>query len=229
MRQAVRRMVGVGGATTLAIGAALVLALPASAHDFAAGASCQGDNAVLNVKLTNYVGNKNTVTITDTPDGGTTTTPFDQKFGPNFEQTIVDQDATVGHTFHVVVQADDKKSSDRKKYSHDETYTTPACMTPPTTTTTPPTTTTTTTTTAPPTTTTTTAVVPTSSGTTAPPAPETTTAAVVAATTTTPGSGSLPFTGVNTALPLGIAGLLVIAGGGILFWLRFNARRRHSS
>jgi uncharacterized surface anchored protein len=215
-------MVGVGGATVVAIGAALVLALPASAHNHTDDAGCVGNDAVLNVHLFQYNGNaKNYVTITDTPDGGSATVVVDhKKFGSEYLKTVTDTDATVAHTFTITV-----KAGDNDAYSFTDTKPTPVCKTPPPTTTT----TTTTTTTVPPTTTTTTTAPSTTTGTTTPPAPETTTAAVVAATTTTPGSGSLPFTGVNTALPLGIAGLLVVAGGGILFWLRFNARRRHSS
>jgi LPXTG-motif cell wall-anchored protein len=48
-------------------------------------------------------------------------------------------------------------------------------------------------------------------------------------TTTTPAavaSAQLPNTGVSAAVPLGIAGVLLVAGGGILVWMRMSARRR---
>ncbi|HEX5405010.1 MAG TPA: hypothetical protein VFX16_22225 [Pseudonocardiaceae bacterium] len=193
----------------------LALALPASAHVHTDSAGCKGNDAVFTVSLTRYnADKKNTVTITDQ---GTTVVDH-VSFGSSYSDTITDTDATVAHVFTInVVAGDDVDGS--QGFTFYDKQTSPVCDTPPpppTTTTPPPTTTTTT---APPTTTTPETTPP---ATTAPP---TTTSAVVAAATTTPGSGSLPFTGVNTALPLGIAGLLVVAGGGILFWLRMKARR----
>jgi hypothetical protein len=198
----------------------LVLALPASAHNHTDSAICDGSNAVFTVTLSNYNGGvKNTITVTDQ---GKTILDH-QTFKGGFSQDFTDTDATVQHVFTVNVLAGDDKDG-KQGFTFYDTKTSPVCSTPPTsttttTTTTPPPPPPSSTTTAPPTTTT--AVVPPVTTT----APPTTTSAVVAAATTTPGSGSLPFTGVNTALPLGIAGLLVVAGGGILFWLRFKARR----
>jgi hypothetical protein len=220
MRQAARRAVGIGGATAVAIGAMLALALPASAHVHSDTAGCYNNSAVFKVDLENYNGGKtNTVTITDQ---GTTIVNA-ETFKTSYVKTFTDADATVAHTFTIsVVAGDDKTGS--QGFTFKDTQTSPVCETPP-----PPPPTTTTTTPPPPSSTTTAPPTTTSSSTTPPPAtttaPPTTTTAVVAAATTTPGSGSLPFTGVNTALPLGIAGLLVVAGGGILFWLRFKARR----
>jgi hypothetical protein len=230
MRQAVRRTVGIGGATAVAIGAALALALPASAHTPTITAACDTETgqAVVTISLGAYSDNKplkNWVQLDY--DGGSllAQTPFSK----TFPETSYRVDGTKAHSFTMTVFAYDdpngKSHGNGSRQQWDGTFpaSSTACVQPkPTETSTTTTTTTTdtsTTTPAPPTTTT---------GTTAPPSVETTTAAVIAATTTTPGSGSLPFTGVNTALPLGIAGLLVVAGGGILFWLRFNARRRQS-
>jgi hypothetical protein len=215
MRQAMRRAIGLGGATFVAVGAALVLTLPASAHDHSDMASCIDGQSVLSVKLTNYGDGPNSVTITET-DGNGKVTPLASvaDFTPAKSFTFT-EDGTITQSYHVVVVAHSSQ------FSFDHTDTTPKCVTtttttvPPTTTTTRPTHTTTkppTTTTAPPTTTT---------------AGATTTTAVVAAATTT-GAGTLPFTGVNATFPLLIAGVLVIVGGGILLWLRLAARRRRT-
>lgn len=219
MRLSVRRAVGVAGATAVAIGAALVLALPASAHNHDDSAVCDGPNAVFTVNLVNYNGSKNvknSVLITDTPDGGQAATLVDNpSFGSGYKHTFTDQNATIGHTFYIKVVA-----ADGSAYSFTDSPKTPPCVKtspPPTSTTTkvPPTATTTPATTTP---------VRTTTGSTT-----TTSAVAVAATSTTPvGTGTLPYTGVNVALPLGIAGVLVIAGGGLLLWLRFNARRRNA-
>jgi hypothetical protein len=237
MRLAARRTVGVIGATGVAIGAAMVLALPASAHTPNIQASCDSykGQMVLSIDLSSYVvgphGEKNTVTATDTPEGGAAITLVDTPFGTAYNATFnatstpATGSASVANHFHVKVTAQDFPNNPDYSKTYDKVIY-PCVKTPPpppsSTTTAPPTTTTTT---APPTTTTTT------TGSTTAPATTTSEAVVAAASTTpaAPGSGSLPFTGVNTALPLGIAGLLVVAGGGILFWLKFNARRRHSS
>jgi len=213
-----RRAIGIGGATFVAVGAVLVLTLPASAHIHTDSASCVDGKSVLDISLTLYNPDlKNSVTITET-DGNNKVTDLhtDANFGATYAHTFT-EDGTITQSYHIVV-----KASDGDQFSFDHTDTTPACTEGGTTTTTPPTTTTTvpptTTTTAKPPTTTTTP--PNTGGT-------TTTTAVVAGATTT-GAGTLPFTGVNATFPLLIAGVLVIAGGGILLWLRFAARRRRT-
>ena len=213
MRQAMRRAIGIGGATFVAVGAVLALTLPASAHNHDDSASCVDGKSVLVVKLTNYQGHPNSVNITETDGNGKATTLASvADFTPARSFTFT-EDGTITQSYHIVVAAKDQG------FSFDHTDTTPKCVTTTTTTTVPPTTTTTTpthTTTKPPTTTT------------APPTTgATTTTAVVAAATTT-GAGTLPFTGVNATFPLLIAGVLVIAGGGILLWLRLAARRRRT-
>jgi hypothetical protein len=219
MRQAMRRAIGIGGATFVAVGAALVLTLPASAHNHTDSASCVDGKSVLDISLTAYNGSvKNSVTITETDGNGKVTVLHsDNNFGSTYVHTFT-EDGAITQSYHIVVTA-----SDGSQFSFDHTDTTPACTEGGTTTTTPPPTTTT----APPTTTTTakpptTTTAPGTTGATA-----TTTTAVVAGATTT-GAGTLPFTGVNATFPLLIAGVLVIAGGGILLWLRLAARRRRT-
>lgn len=215
MRLAVRRAVGIAGATAVAIGAALTLALPASAHDHSFDAMCKGSDINVEVTLTNYTGSPNTVKVTDTDASGASTTLVDNTdFGHSYVHTFVIANASTKHTFAITVGSGDNIGAFSQSKSAG-----PCCPGKTTTTTPPPTTTTTV---APPTTTT-------------PPAthsttPTTTTAVVAAATSTGPvGTASLPFTGANVGLPLGIAGFLVVVGGGLLFWLRFSAKRRHQS
>lgn len=234
MRLAVRRTVGIGGATAVALGAVLALGLPASAHTPKIQANCDTatGKAVVSINLRDYVthgkyAKHNTVTLTE--DGTTVLlakTNFDTMYPPN--QTSAGSndinnwasfsvDGVEGHKFVMhVTSVDNIGAGDFKAQSYPCEQPTSTTTPPPTTTETTTTTTTTeTTTTAPPTTTT--------ENTT------TTTAPAVAAATTTPaapGAGTLPFTGVNAGVPLGIAGALVVIGGGILFYLRFNARRR---
>jgi LPXTG-motif cell wall-anchored protein len=213
-----RRTVGIGGAAAVALGAAMVLALPASAHNHSDSAGCYGSTAVFSVNLENYnSGVTNTVTITDNG-----TTVVDGKtFGSSYNTPVKDDNATIEHTFKItVVAGDDKPNKDgmgRNGFSFVDSQTSPVCVKE--------------TSTPPPTTTTTTPPPPPSSSTSATPPPATTTSeAVVAAATTTPagppGAATLPNTGVNAGLPLGIAGGLVVIGGGILFWLRFSSRRK---
>jgi uncharacterized surface anchored protein len=217
MRQAMRRAIGIGGATFVAVGAALVLTLPASAHVHTDSASCVDGKSVLDISLTQYNPDaKNKVTITETDGNGKVTVLHDASFGATFVQSFT-EDGTITQSYHVVVTA-----SDGAQFGFDHTDKTPACTeggssttAPPTTTTAPPTHTTT----KPPTTTTAPSTI---GGTT------TTTTAVVAGATTT-GAGTLPFTGVNATFPLLIAGVLVVAGGGILLWLRLAARRRRTN
>ncbi len=208
MRQAMRRAIGIGGATFVAVGAALVLTLPASAHNHSDSASCTDGKSVLTVDLTNYGGHPNSVTITETDGNGKVTVLHsDADFTPRYKNTFT-EDGTVTQSYHVVVVAHDEG------FSFNHTDTTPKCSE-----TTPPTSVPSTSMSPP----------PTHHATTKPPttAPATTTTAVVAAVTTA-GSGTLPFTGVNATFPLLIAGVLVVAGGGILLWLRMAARRRRT-
>jgi hypothetical protein len=209
-----RRAIGIGGATFVAVGAALVLTLPASAHNHTDSASCVDGKSVLDISLTAYNAKAtNSVNITETDGNGKVTVLHnDANFGATYVHTFT-EDGTITQSYHIVV-----KASDGDQFSFNHTDTTPACVTTTTTTTVPPTTTT-----VPPTTTKVTATVTTTTS----PAPTTTTAVVAGATTT--GSGTLPFTGVNATFPLLIAGVLVVAGGGILLWLRLAARRRRTN
>ncbi len=214
MRLAMRRTVGIGGAAAVALGAAMVLALPASAHNHSDSASCYNTTAQFQVNLANYTARNNTVTITDQGK-----TVVDDTFHGSYNKTIKDDDATVEHVFKItVVAGDDTPGPDGNGpagFSFVDTQTSPVCETPPP----PPPPASSSSTPPPP---------PASSSTPAP--PTTTSEAVVAAATTTPagpaGAAPLPNTGVNAGLPLGIAGGLVVIGGGILFWLRYSSRRK---
>jgi uncharacterized surface anchored protein len=161
--------------------------------------------------------NPNSVTVTE---GGVVIFAKDP-FGKTYGKTVT-LDGTKVHNVIVHFQAwDDPTGSNH--WTVDIPVQTTVCgdHKPPSSTTPPPTTTTAppthTTTPKPPTSTT----APTTTGGT------TTTTAVVAGATTT-GTGTLPFTGVNATFPLLIAGVLVVAGGGILLWLRLAARRRRT-
>jgi hypothetical protein len=226
MRLAMRRTVGVGGATVAAIGAMLALALPASAHTPIITPACDKDSGhmTLTIDLTQYVkpkqdsGDENTVWATDTLADGTVIDlipqskpdTFDTEFHITFDanSTPAAGPNDVANTFEVKVTAWD--APDNPSFSPDFKKTVYPCVekqSPP-----PP----------PPTKPT----LPPSQST--PPAPTSTTTAVVAAASTTnapPGAGELASTGVNAGVPLRIAGALVIIGGGILFFLRYKARR----
>jgi hypothetical protein len=235
MRQAARRAVGIGGAGAVAIGAMLALALPASAHthNHSAGCNTNTDKIEYNLDLEQYQTTfngkpiKNTVNVTDNTTGDVIVNNDD--FGTKLVSTLpVPGDVTVEHKFTIVVVAGDdkdiKNGQGKKGFSFTAYDTASPCPPPSSSSATPPPSDSSVPPSQPPSSQPSSVPPPTSNTTTAPPT-TTTTTAVVAAATTTPGSGSLPFTGVNTALPLGIAGLLVVAGGGILFWLRFKARR----
>jgi LPXTG-motif cell wall-anchored protein len=216
-----RRTVGVGGAAAVALGAMLALALPASAHTPLIKASCDTDTgqASVMINLTNYVKKKHqTNTVTLTMDGSTVLlqpTDFDTMYPPDQTkagsddlsnwQVFPNLDGTVAHHFVMHVTSDDGIGAG------DFPADSPMCPQP--TKPTPP----------PPTQPT----QPPSQSSSTPPPPSTTTAVVAAATTTSvpPGAGELASTGVNAGFPIAIAGLLVIAGGGILFFLRFKARK----
>lgn len=216
MRQALRRTIGLGGAAFVAVGAALVLTLPASAHDTIATPGCAKDgHATIHIQtIRNYDVNKshpknNSITVKE----GNNTLFGPDMFGVSYDN-VVTIDGTQPHSLIVHVQSWDNVGT------MDIPVSTTVCKTPPSSTTAPPTTTS-----APPT-------KPSGTTTTAPPMTTTggatTTTALVAAATTSSTEGTLPFTGVNTAFPLLIAGVLVVAGGGILLWLRLAAKRRRT-
>lgn len=226
MRLAVRRTVGIGGAAAVALGAMLALAIPASAHTPVITPACDKDSGhmVLTIDLTKYVkpgknsDKQNTVWATDTLADGTvinlipesTPATFDTEFHAVFDanSTPAAGPNDVANAFEVKVTAQD--APDNPAFSPDFKKTVYPCVEK-TTQPTPP----------PPT-------QPSQPSQSTPPPPTSTTTAVVAAATTTnvpPGSGELASTGVNAGFPLAIAGALVIIGGGILFWLRYNARK----
>jgi LPXTG-motif cell wall-anchored protein len=214
MQLAMRRAIAIGGATFVAVGATLALSLPASANTNHSTVSCTDGVATLHVVLEHYSNTKgpNSVTITDASGNNDATQIYhSDDFSPQLIQDFT-ADGTVAQTFHIKVVP----SAEQLKVDQD--YTTPPCPSTTTTTTAPPTTTTTasaTTTTAPPTTTKG-GILPT----TVPP----TTTAVLAA-----GTAPLPNTGVSATMPLTIGGALLVAGGGILLWMRMSAKRRRTS
>ncbi|HEX9337423.1 MAG TPA: LPXTG cell wall anchor domain-containing protein [Pseudonocardiaceae bacterium] len=205
MRQGLRRTIGLGGAAFVAVGAALVLTLPASAHATVATPGCAKDShATIEVHTTvKYDVDKthpknNSITITE----GNTTLFGPDMFGQTYSNTVtLTVDSTKTHDVNVHVQSWNNIGT------MDIPLTTLVCSEnkPPTSTTT-----------AAPTTTT------------MAPATTTSTTAVVAAATTAAPAATLPNTGVNAAFPLLIAGVLVVAGGGILLWLRLGAKRRRT-
>jgi LPXTG-motif cell wall-anchored protein len=211
MRAGLRRTIGLGGAAFVAVGAALVLTLPASAHQTVATASCAGDGnttVVINIHTTRDYSTdaqhpkSNKVWILDASGK----TIFSDMFGASYSNNIAGTsltpplDGTAAHNITVRAKGFDGQGDDTIP------LTTPICkqsQPTPTTTTVPPTTTTTV----------------------APPSHEAaTTTPVVAAA-----SSQLPNTGVNAGMPLLIAGVLVVAGGGILLWLRIAAKRRSTN
>jgi len=169
---------------------------------------------VLTIDLEQYAkgsdGQVNTITATDQPAGGKLITLIDAgtKFDTTFTATFNASStpatgaADVTNTFMVSVKAWDDPNGDKGFTTTFNQAVEPCVKTPPTTTTT----------TVPPTTTTT------------KPAATTTKTPVVAAA-----SSQLPNTGVNAGMPLLVAGVLVVAGGGILLWLRIAAKRRSTN
>jgi LPXTG-motif cell wall-anchored protein len=184
----------------------------AGAHTNRSSAECVDDTTTLTVDLTAYRDEKkNTVKITDNG-----TVLHEGEFGKNFQKEF-DAPGDVEHIFTIEVKAwDDPKAE--KGWSFTDEHKVAACVEvtePPTSTseTTPPseTTTTTTTTEAPP--------APTSSEVAPPVAttPPTT-------TTTEVQEEALAETGASIALPLGIAGVLIVGGVGALFVVRRRSK-----
>jgi LPXTG-motif cell wall-anchored protein len=213
MQLAMRRAIAIGGATFVAVGATLALSLPASAHTNTTTVSCTDGVSTLHVSLQSYnnTHGPNSVTVTDKSGNNDSVQLYHaDDFTPGYNHSFT-EDGTVTQVYHLTVVPSGGQ------LAVDQDYTTAPCpKTPPTTTTTtvPPTTTTTT---APPTTTTTKGgILPTT-------VPPTTTA--VLATGTAP----LPNTGVSATMPLTIGGALLVAGGGILLWMRMSAKRRRTS
>ncbi|MEV6609380.1 hypothetical protein [Kutzneria sp. NPDC051319] len=215
-----RRAFGIGSAAAVAIGAAVLLAAPADAHTPTLTAGCVGEQTTLTIDLKDYNGSHpNSVSATVQAAGAKSTTSLVQTtFQDKYHATFHDAKAIpsdVAETFVVTVKAWDDANG-KNGWSFTKTLQAAACQK-----STPPPTTTTTTTTAT-TTTSTTAVTTTT-------APSTTTSAVVVAPTTTETSvenTALANTGVNSGVMIGIAALLLVLGGGLLFALRFLARRR---
>jgi LPXTG-motif cell wall-anchored protein len=183
----------------------------AGAHTNRSAAECVDDTTTLTVDLTAYNKKKdNSVKITDNGSvvhEGT----FKENYREKFEVP-----GDVEHTFTIEVKAwDDPKAE--KGWSFTDEHKVEACVE----VTTPPSTTTETT---PPseTTTTTTEVPPTSTSSEAPPVPTT----PPTTTTTTPEvqEEALAETGASIALPLGIAGVLIVGGAGALFVVRRRSK-----
>jgi len=201
-------------ATTAAVAAIIGLASPASAHDKKANAWCDEETATttLEVDFTRYDDKKpNTIEIKNGDEVVLELT----EFGRNYQDEWTFP-GDVDYDFHVVVVA-----WDGEQFGYDKKHPVKACVTETTTTTTTTTTETTTTTT-----TTTTSEEPTTS-----PSEEPTTTTTVPQTPTaspTPsnvaGEDDLAETGASIALPLGIAGVLLVGGLVALFVVRRRSR-----
>jgi len=226
MQNAMRRTLGVGGATAVAIGATLALAGVASAHNHDISASCDSNVPTLHIGLAAYnAGVTNTITAT-AEDGSYLKTTV----GPKTTQTItLNAYAFSKGTFQAVIPAPETDAGakvytftvavvagDGSAYSFTQKVSTDLPCAPPTV---PPT--------VPPSTVPPTTVPPSNSQTSTPPAPTTTSAkpvAAVASDKTTP--GGLAYTGFSAQVPLIIAGVLLVVGAGALFGMRFAAKRR---
>lgn len=195
-----RRRYGVGLGVVLATVSAGMIGFvgTASAHTNRSSAECVDPNTTLTVDLTAYSTKyTNTVKITD----GDTVLDENNDFGKEYTKKF-EVPGDVEHNFTIVV-----KAGDDDKYSFTQEYKVEACVQP----TTPPETTT------PPVETTTETPAPTSSE--APPAPTT-----PPTTTTTEQEEVLAETGASVALPLGIAGVLIVGGAGALFVVRRRSK-----
>lgn len=209
-----RRRLGVAfGVVLTGVAAGLIgFAGVASAHTPKINAECKGETTTLNVKLAAYNGkNANTIEVTDNGanlDKGEFRESYEHKF---------DVSGAVDHSFTVVVGAWDDKSG-KNGWSFTQTIDVKACVTAP------PTSETTTTEEVPPTTETTTSEAP----------PETTTSEVAPVVDTTSPAppaaqgGPLAETGASIALPLGIAGVLIVGGVGALFVVRRRGKASQS-
>jgi len=212
-----RRRFGVAlGAVLTGVAASLIgFAGTASAHTPDLKASCEGDTTTLSVKLTAYNAEKpNTVKITDGDKVLVDTTEFKTKFEDTFETS-----GAVDHVFTVTVKAWDDPNGD-KKFSFTKELKVTKCVTETTTTTT--TTETTSETTPPSETSSTPSETPTSSSTEAPPV--STTVVPTTTTTTEVEEAALAETGASIALPLGIAGVLLVGGAVLLFVVRRRSK-----
>lgn len=202
-----RRRFGVAlGVVLTGVTAGLIgFAGSASAHTRDLSAECKGDTTTLHVNLKSYSNSDdNHVKITD-GDQVLEDKGFRGEFVKNFETS-----GAVDHTFTVAV-----KASDSDKYSFTETLKVEKCVIE-TTTTTPPESTEPST--PPETTTTEPSETPTSSSTEAPPVP--TTPPTTTTTTAEVDEAALAETGASIGLPLGIAGVLLVGGGVLLFVVR---------
>ena len=200
-----RRRYGVAlGVVLTTVSAGLIgFAGTAAAHTNRSSAECVDDTTTLTVDLTAY--NKretNTVKITD-GDTVLHEGEFDENYQEKFEVP-----GDVEHVFTIDVKAGDDPEG-KKGWSFTQEHKVEACVEPST----PPSSETST----PPVETTTETPVPTSSE--APPAPTT-----PPTTTTTEQEEVLAETGASVALPLGIAGFLIIGGVGAMFFVRRRSK-----
>jgi LPXTG-motif cell wall-anchored protein len=188
----------------------------ASAHTSDLSASCRGDKTTLTVNLTRYLdgtkkGTENHVKITDNGK-----VLADTGFQAEYRDKVFVVSGAEKHTFLVDVTA-----WDSAQYNVHAKRVVEACVTTP-----PPTKTTTSSQTTQTTTTTTTTTGTTVAST--PPSSSTEVVPVVATSTTTPPpaaqGGPLAETGASIALPLGIAGVLIIGGVGALFVVRRRSK-----
>lgn len=243
MQNAMRRALGVGGAAAVALAASLALAGVADAHTPTFSTGClDNGQAVLNVDLKYYTTPKtssdhNTITITYTPEGGKAqsvlaATDFASNYPSNANNKQFFVDGTTAGEFDIVITAWDDPHGDHSvakvgdnSNAWDGTFIrkTTACPqhgggtpTPPPPSSQPPSS-------QPPSTQPPTST-PSSSST-----PTTSAAAVAPVSTKTPPGGGLAYTGVSTELPLIIAGVLIVLGGGALITMRIMKRRRAES
>jgi hypothetical protein len=214
MRQVMRRTLGVGGASAVALGAVFFMSGVADAHTPTVTPGCAKDgHATVTIDLKNYNGGgTNTVTATE----GSTVVLAKASFKSTYHD-VVTLDGTVAH--HVVF---DIYAFDDPNGANHWTTKLPAdtsvCPQP-----TPPSSSST----APPS-----SSAPSSVSTVTSP-PSSSSAAVVPPVTTTapaaPQTAALANTGVNAGVPLAIAGGLVVIGGGLLVGMRLSTRRRKSA
>ena len=236
MQKAMRRTLGVGGATAVAFAASLALAGVASAHDHSVGENCAGGVPTLNISLTNYNAHSTNTITAKAQDGGYLTTSVNgssvtlnayQFKNGAFSATIAAPEGAAAadkvYTFSVSVTAGDNSAysfSQKVTFLVDGQAKPCSVLVPPTKPTT--------TTTAPPTTTKST------------PPPTTTSSNSGPTTTTPPRSRRSPTrprprpvaspTPVSApTLPLIIAGVLIVLGAGALFAMRIMKRRRAES